>query len=103
MSEGRTLEIRYGDTVFICMAEGHCNMHYVEDGTNLEKVIEGFEQFLRGAGFHFDGHIEIGDVSAESQWAIDVRNFLDAITDPEVYGWKCGEDVRNRAAELRDA
>ena len=29
------------------------------DAEELPKVLEAFERFLRGAGYYFDGHIEI--------------------------------------------
>lgn len=100
MSDSRQLEVRPGDTVFVCMADGHCNMHYIEHADSLEAMLQGFEQFLRGAGFSFDGHIEICDSVGESQWAVDVRNFLDGIANPD---FRCPLTVSERAAELRDA
>ena len=107
MSDSRKLEVRPGDTVFVCMADGHCNMHYIEHADSLEAMLQGFEQFLRGAGFSFDGHIDVCDSVGESQWAVDVRNFLDRITDPEVYGLlfvgQRGREVVEDAARLRDA
>jgi hypothetical protein len=62
MSEGRKLEVRPGDTVFVSVGE--------------------------------DG---------DSQWAVDVRNFLDKLTDPEGYGHAVSEEVVKEAARLRDA
>ena len=103
MTEPITLEVHQGDTIFVSRAEGHCNLHYVEHGGHMEEMLTGFEQFLRGAGFSFDGHLTVCDDDTETQWAIDVRNFLDHLTNPEAYGFAINNEVRIRAAELRDA
>ena len=31
----------------------------LDDVETLPQLLEAFEQFLRGCGFHFDGHIDI--------------------------------------------
>lgn len=42
------------------------------------------------------------DDDGDSKWAVDVRNFLDELTDPEFYGHAVSEEVVKEAARLRD-
>lgn len=37
----------------------HTTVKFNTDTVCLNKLIETFEGFLRGCGFHFDGHLEI--------------------------------------------
>lgn len=106
MIEGRKLEVRPGDTVFISVGEdGETHMHYMQPSSyhNLDAMLSAFEQFLRGCGFSFDGRLDFVDDDGDTQWAVDVRNFLDKLTDPEGYGHAVSEEVVKEAARLRDA
>lgn len=106
MSECRQLEVRPGDTVFVSVGEdGETHMHYMRPQSyhNLDAMISAFEQFLRGCGFSFDGRLDFVDDDGDTQWAVDVRNFLDKLTDPEGYGHAVSEEVVKEAARLRDA
>lgn len=106
MSEGRKLEVRPGDTVFVSVGEdGETHMHYMRPSSyhNLDAMLSAFEQFLRGCGFSFDGRLDFVDDDGDTQWAVDVRNFLDKLTDPEGYGHAVSEEVVEEAARLRDA
>lgn len=121
MIEGRKLEVRPGDTVFVSVGEdGETHMHYMRPTNyrdlsheamryafdhfhNLDAMCSAFEQFLRGCGFSFYGHLDFVDDDGDSQWAVDVRNFLDKLTDPEGYGHAVSEEVVKEAARLRDA
>lgn len=106
MSEGRQLEVRPGDTVFVSVgADGETHMHYMRPSSyhNLDAMLSAFEQFLRGCGFWTEGHLDFVDDDGDTQWAVDVRNFLDKLTDPEVYGHAVSEEVVKEAARLRDA
>lgn len=103
---GRQLEVRPGDMVFASVGEdGESVLMYLQGfmHANLEGKLDFVRRFFQAQGHTIKNKLAEVDDFGESQWAVDVRNFLDAITDPEVYGWKCGEDVRKRAAELRDA
>lgn len=101
MSEGRQLEVRPGDTVFILMEDnGAATMSYVHRHATLPEMVSAFEAFLRAAGYRFDGSLDVVDDDSESQWAVDVRNFLDGIANPD---FRCPLTVSERAAELRDA
>lgn len=33
--------------------------------SSLDQVLESFEQFLRGAGYHFDGEVDLLDTAEE--------------------------------------
>lgn len=121
MSEGRQLEVRPGDTVFVSVGEdGETHMHYMRPTNyrdlsheamryafdhfhNLDAMCSAFEQFLRGCGFSFDGHLDFVDDDGDSTWAVDVRNFLDELAQPITVDAAYVEAVRERAAELRDA
>ncbi len=119
MSEARQLEVRPGDTVFVSVGEdGETHMHYMRPSSyhnldamrsafdhfhNLDAMCSAFEQFLRGCGFSFDGHLDFVDDDGDTQWAVDVRNFLDELTDPEGYGHAVSEEIVKEAARLRDA
>lgn len=110
MSEGRQLEVRPGDTVFVSVGkDGETHMHYMRPSSyhNLDAMLSAFEQFLRGCGFWAEGHLDFVDDDGESKWAVEVRNFLDRITDPEVYGLlfvgEHGREVVEDAVRLRDA
>lgn len=107
MSEkSRQLEVRPGDTVFISMSrDGETHMHYLAGGDyqTLDSMCSAFEQFLRGSGFTFDGHMDFVDDEGESEWAVSVRNFLDSLTNPETFGHAVSEEVVREAARLRDA
>ena len=106
MSESRQLEVRPGGTVFISMArDGETHMHYLAGGDyqTLDSMCSAFEQFLRGCGFSFDGHLDFVDDDGESEWAVEVRNFLDNLTNPEMCGYVVSDEVRQDAARLRDA
>lgn len=37
----------------------HTNVQIESDSITLPDLLEDFEEFLRGAGFHFDGHLDI--------------------------------------------
>lgn len=103
---GRQLEVRPGDMVFASVDEyGESVLMYLQGfmHVNLEDKLDFVRRFLQAQGHTITNPLDEVTDFDESQWEVDVRNFLDAITDPEVYGWKCGEDVRKRAAELRDA
>ena len=60
MSEGRQIEVRPGDTVFVSVGvDGETHMHYMRPSSyhNLDAMLSAFEQFLRGCGFWTDGHL----------------------------------------------
>jgi hypothetical protein len=102
----RQLEVRPGDTVFVSVGEdGETHMHYMRPSSyhNLDAMCSAFEQYLRGCGFSFDGRLDFVDDDGDTQWAVDVRNFLDRLTDPEGYGHAVSEEVVKEAARLRDA
>lgn len=106
MNGERQLEVRPGDTVFVSIdITGESTMCYTRGG-HLSVMLEAFERFLKAEGFSFDGHLDFVNNEDESQWAVDVRNLLDEITDPEVYGLlfvgQAGREVVERAARLRD-
>ena len=104
MSEARQLEVRPGDTVFILMEDnGAATMSYIHRHATLPEMVSAFEAFLRAAGYQFDGSLDVVHDDSEPQWAVDVREFLDELANPDVYGWTCGDEARKRAAELRDA
>lgn len=106
MSEGRQLEVRPGDTVFVSVgADGETHMHYMRPSSyhNLDAMLSAFEQFLRGCGFWTEGHLNFVDDDGESKWAVEVRNFLDELAQPITVDAAYVEAVRERAAELRDA
>ena len=106
MSECRQLEVRPGDTVFVSVGEGgETHMHYMRQSSyhNLDAMLSAFEQFLRGCGFWTEGHLDFVDDDGDSKWAVEVRNFLDELTNPEAYGLTCSNECVKRAAELRDA
>jgi len=57
---------------FICQEESMPFAHSVQtkrtvefEAETLNDIVNEFEMFLRGAGFHFDGNLDIVD---ESQW-----------------------------------
>jgi hypothetical protein len=102
----RQLEVRPGDTVFVSVGEdGETHMHYMRPSSyhNLDAMCSAFEQYLRGCGFSFDGRLDFVDDDGDTQWAVDVRNFLDELTDPEGYGHAVSEEIVKEAARLRDA
>lgn len=67
---------------------------------SLMSVIESFEQFLRGVGFYFDGHLDVvepfppeeplEEIEEEHEWTQTLRNdsewpFPPANPEPEMY------------------
>lgn len=106
MSEGRKLEVRPGDTVFVSVGEdGETHMHYMRQSSyhNLDAMLSAFEQFLRGCGFWTDGHLDFVDDDGDSKWAVEVRNFLDQLANQIRDEGSPDFWIRQRAAELRDA
>lgn len=67
----------------------------------LSYVIEQFEQFLRGCGYYFDGHLEIVEEESykEDPWIADVG---DKPTEEElshdVMGWTVNELTKGQNA-----
>ena len=103
MREGRQLEVRPGDTVFVSVdITGEASMCYTRGG-HISVLLEAFERFLKAEGFSFGGHLDFIDDDGASEWAVDVRNFLDNLTNPEMCGYVVSDEVRQDAARLRDA
>jgi hypothetical protein len=48
--------------------------HEIET-VGLADVLSAFEDFLRGCGFHFDGHVQVVDDSADSVSEPDTLEF----------------------------
>lgn len=106
MSEGRQLEVRPGDMVFASVdGDGESVLMYLQGFMNmtLEGKLDFVRRFFQAQGHTIKNQLAEVDDFGESQWAVDVRNFLDELTNPDVYGWTCGDEARKRAAELRDA
>lgn len=110
MSEGRQLEVRPGDMAFASIAKnGEVVLMYLSDFDDiaLDSKLDFVRRFFQAQGHTIKNQLAEVDDFGESQWAVDVRNFLDEITDPEVYGLlfvgQAGREVVERAAELRDA
>lgn len=108
MSEGRQLEVRPGDMALVSIAHnGESAMLYMSVYANLDAKLEMMRRFLLAQGHVISNQLAEVDELGESQWAVDVRNFLDRITDPEVYGLlfvgQHGREVVEDAVRLRDA
>lgn len=54
-----TFKCEPDDNEINCSDLNYPTVTYEVEATGLYDVIEGFECFLRGSGFHFDGSLEI--------------------------------------------
>jgi hypothetical protein len=103
MSEGRQLEVRPGDMVFASVDEnGEAVLMYLHGfmHASLDSKLDFVRRFFQAQGHTIKNQLAEVDELGESQWAVDVRNFLDGIANPD---FRCPLTVSERAAELRDA
>ena len=72
------LDLDFGKYLFIQEYKDSKITHEFDGQTDLYEVIEQFEHFLRGAGFHFEGHLDI--VNEEEE-----ESSVDDMTDAEMF------------------
>lgn len=63
---------------FVCQEESMPFVHSIQskrtiefNAETLDDILNEFEMFLRGAGFHFDGHL---DIVSEEEWFEDTED-----------------------------
>lgn len=106
MSEGRQLEVRPGDMVFASVdGDGESVLMYLQGFMNmtLEGKLDFVRRFFQAQGHTIKNQLAEVDDFGESQWAVDVRNFLDQLANQIRDEGNPDFWIRKRAAELRDA
>ena len=93
------IDLDFGKYLFIQEYKDSKITHEFDGQTDLYDVIEQFEHFLRGAGFHFEGHLDIvneeeeessgyeyeGDSTPQPQMDLDFGPTVTFNTDSNLY------------------
>ena len=63
---------------FVCQEESMPFVHSIQskrtvefNAETLDDILKEFEMFLRGAGFHFDGQLDIVNDEYEEEWKLE--------------------------------
>lgn len=101
MSEARQLEVRPGDMVLASISrDGEAVTIYMGVDANLDSKLDLIRRYLLAQGHAGVGPLGEVDDYGDSQWAVDVRNFLDNLIDPEGYGWALASIGPETRAEI---
>ena len=108
-----TFTCEYED-IFTSKPDGKITLEVTED--SLTNVVEAFERFLRGAGFVFDGHLDIVDddlefeperFEVENEFSAELNDLPRSVTMPmpgtiggATYNYNKGEKCHRRGCGL---